>query len=142
MTAVPAAIDAVIAAVQTALPGVQVFDGPPTDDEQNERVFVGWSRNNAATYVSDALTSFQNGVTERFTIPCTAVSWSGDIDMKARRDRAFAMVAAVSAALPGSSGLAAVNADAQIIISSYTPAQTSAGTQALVDFTVTVEAYI
>lgn len=142
MSAVPAAIDALVAATQTALPSTQVFDGPPTDDEQNERVFIGWNRSRPVTDVfTDDPVTFDSAVTERFTIPCTAVSWSGDIGVKARRDRAFAMVQAINDALPASTGMKTINADARVTVAAYTPEQTSVGTQVLVDFTVHVEAF-
>ena len=142
MSAVPAVIDAVLKAAAAALPTTQIFDGPPTDDEQNDRVVIGWSRNRPATTITTTPETFDNAATERFDIPNTAVSWSGDIDMKPRRDAAFAMVDAIAAALEGNGDLAAVSAVAWVAATSYLPDQTTAGTQAVVEFTVHVEALL
>jgi hypothetical protein len=140
-SAIPAVIGALVTAVKAGLPDVQVIDGPHTgEDLQDQVVFVGWSQPQPSTTVTEDLDTFHGAtVTEQFNVPCQARSYSGDSDMAARRTAAFALVDAVETAALALAP-AGVNCVAHVAVVTYTPLQTQSGTQASVDFTVSVTA--
>ena len=142
MTTVPAAIDAILAAVRTALPGTQVWDGPPVGDEEDDRVVIGWARNRATTAVTRDDETFETltGITERYSIPGVAISYSGDPDLKPRRDAAYALVEAVADAVAVDAGIGALNATASLVTGDLTQEKAGQGVQALVTFTIYVVA--
>lgn len=140
MSTVPAAVDAIIAAITAALPGVQIWDGMPTGDEADQRICVGWSRTRPTTYITSTLDTGDGAGTETYDVPCAAISYSGDPDVKARRDAVFTLVDAAAAAVQQPGALAAVNAAAWATATSYTPEKTAAGVQALAEFVIHVEA--
>jgi hypothetical protein len=144
VSTVPAAIDAVIAAVRAALPGVQVWDGPPVGDEEDVRVVIGWSRNRPVTSVSRTDETFETttGITERYDIPGAAISYSGDPDLKPRRDAVYALVEAIAGAVAVDAAIGALNATASLTVENLTQEKAGTGVQALCDFTVTVIAMI
>jgi hypothetical protein len=138
---IPAVIDALISAVEAALPGVQVIDGPPiTQDLQDQVVFIGWSQARPSTAISEIDATFHaSGITEDFQIPCQARDYSGDGDMAACRTGVFTLLDAVeSAAL--TLAPAGVNCLVHVTAVTYTPQRVQSGTQASVDFTVAVSA--
>jgi hypothetical protein len=140
-SAIPAVIDALLTAVRTGLPGVQVIDGPAAGQDLQDRVvFIGWSQPQPSTSVTEDPATFHAAtVTEQFAIPCQARSYAGDSDMAARRTAAFALVDAVETAALALAP-SGVNCAAHVAVVTYTPMQTQNGTQASVDFTVTVTA--
>jgi len=142
VSTVPAAIDAILADVRAALPGVQVWDGPPVGDEEDDRVVIGWSRNRPAVQVtrSDDTLERDTGITERYYIPGAAISYSGDPDLKPRRDRAYVLAEAVAVAVADSAGIDLLNATASLTAGNLTQEKAGTGVQAIVDFTVEVVA--
>jgi hypothetical protein len=144
MSTVPAAIDAVLAAVRAALPGVQVWDGPPVGDEEDVRVVIGWSRNRPTTTVTRTDETFEvtTGITERYDIPGVAISYSGDPDLKPRRDAAYALVEAIAGAVAAAPAIGALDATASLTLGNLTQEKAGTGVQALCDFTITVVALI
>jgi hypothetical protein len=144
MSTVPAAIDAVLAAVRAALPGVQVWDGPPTGDEEDVRVVIGWSRNRPTTAVTRADETFETttGITERYDIPGAAISYSGDPDLKPRRDAVYTLIEAIADAVAVDAAIGALDATASLTVENLTQEKAGTGVQALADFTVTVIAMI
>jgi hypothetical protein len=144
VSTVPAAIDAIIAAVKAALPDTQVWDGPPVGDEADERVVIGWSRNRPTTSVTRTDETFEQltGITERYDIPGVAISYSGDPDLKPRRDAAYALVEAVADAVAACPGIDELGATASLTLGNLTQEKAGTGVQALCDFTVSVVALI
>ncbi len=144
MSTVPAVIDAVLAAVRAALPAVQVWDGPPVGDEADDRVVIGWGRNRASTTVTRDDETFEplTGITERYAIPGCAISYSGDPDLKPRRDRAYELAEAIADAVAVDGTIAALNATASLTTGNLTQEKAGTGVQAIVDFTVYVVAMI
>ncbi|WP_416983552.1 hypothetical protein [Streptomyces sp. T028] len=101
---VPAAVDALLAIVQAlpALAGVRIVDGPPTVNLTDpDRIHVGWQpgAESAVSLQQQWNAAGARTRDEMFAIACYAESRSGDTDMAVRRQRLFAMVAAVEQAL-------------------------------------------
>ena len=144
MSTVPAAIDAILAAVRAALPGTQVWDGPPVGDEEDERVVIGWSRNRPVTSVTRTDETFEQttGITERYDIPGVAISYSGDPDLKPRRDAVYALIESIADAVAVCPGIDALGATASLTLGNLTQEKAGTGVQALADFTVNVVALI
>ncbi|MEV5444044.1 hypothetical protein AB0N23_16125 [Streptomyces sp. NPDC052644] len=106
-SAVPAAIDALLAVLRAApaLADVEVIDGPPTGDmSAADIVAVGWQPDGdeAATMAQDFAYAGARRRDEEFVISCWLESWTGDSDARARRARAFALLAVVEDALRAS----------------------------------------
>ena len=146
MSTVPAVLDAILAAVRTALPGVQVWDGPPVGDEEDDRVVIGWGRNRPSVTVTRDDETFITpgggaelvGITERYAIPGAAISYSGDPDLKPRRDRAYALADAVAAAVAVCPALDALNATASLATGNLAQEKAGTGVQAIADLTISV----
>jgi hypothetical protein len=150
---VPAAVDALLSAFQTApeLAGVRVVDGPPTTDvSEQDLLFVGWQPDND---ISVALTQTFAGASTRirdetFDVGCYLESRSGDTDLKARRDRAFDLFAVVEQVLrgtqanPDAASLGGAVLWSQLTAGDFRQAQTEAGAQAGLEFTVACRARI
>jgi hypothetical protein len=107
---IPATIDALVSIFATALPDVQVLDGPPNVNLASDFVTVGWS-----PYKDTAVDATQQFVSlgtqrreEDFTVACYADSYSGDTGASARRARVFQIVAAVEIALRADATLGGV----------------------------------
>lgn len=103
---IPDLIDALIAAAATALPGVDVLDGPQvTDAAPGDYLMVGVEDLDSAEE-ANAAESRQQWANANYTardedgeITCVALSWNGDGDQKAARDAVFATAAALEDAL-------------------------------------------
>jgi hypothetical protein len=108
---IPAAIDGLVALCTTASrPGgllhrVHIYDGPPVTDLADQRMlFIGDTPDSLESVAGTQTFADLGGARrdETFAITCTAVARSGDTDMKARRDSAHAIMAAVERLLrPG-----------------------------------------
>lgn len=101
-TALPALIDALVAAAKTALPNVLVYDGFGVDAEPGKKYLMVGVDDVDAKGASWAATSEQEWANanntsrdEEGVVVCAALAWNGDSDPKAARDAAFAVVAAV-----------------------------------------------
>lgn len=110
---IPAALDALVAVTQTALgPGVAVLDGPPIDWEplqlpaqtgaagdELRYLFIGASPSGSAVEGEQDFNAAGNvSRDESFRVSCVAYAVGGS-GTKARRDEAFAILAAVETAL-------------------------------------------
>jgi hypothetical protein len=144
VSTVPAMIDAVVAAVRTALPATQVWDGPPAGDEADDRVCVGWSRNRPTTIVTrtDDTFDIETGITERYEIPGLAISYSGDPALSPRRTAVYNLVETIADTITTDAGIKGLNATARVTAGNLTQEAGSNGVQALADFTIHVEAYL
>lgn len=93
-TAAMVAWDALVAAGKTALPTVQVLDGPPLDQPLEPELFiVGHSDGTAPAVLitSDLHRDAAQRRREEGDIVCVLSSWNGDADMKAARARCLDM---------------------------------------------------
>ncbi|RKT49358.1 hypothetical protein [Saccharothrix australiensis] len=156
-SAIPAALDALVALCTAAavpgglLDGVAVIDGPPVDEPTEELVlYLGDTPDDGpAVTAQQSFATFGDGAKdEAAAIYCTAISRSGDTDVKAERDRAFGIVAAVEQLLrPGRPGAdprlgGAVQWSDVGGEETYTPVQTDKGCLVEVGFTVLFRARI
>lgn len=104
---IPNAIDGLLALCngQTGTGGllesVTVFDGPPFEEPGEQRhLYIGYNeeRSDADIYSVEGDQGWQTmggAREETFSILCAAVARSGDVNLKAERDRAFLAVAGV-----------------------------------------------
>lgn len=106
ISAVPALLDALVSTLTAALPTRTVFDGPGvTDDAVTDYVMVGVADPDADTPDDAVETTVEwaglgaNSRYEHITVRCVAVSWTGDVDVKGVRDRAYASFAAAEQTL-------------------------------------------
>lgn len=111
-TRVPEVVDAFVARMTTALDGVaEVVDGPVAAENLPEVVLVvGWPGDDgdAVSNTVERAQGYGHRYVEVFEIHCVASVVSGDVDMKATRDRAKAIVDAVSVALKADRALGGV----------------------------------
>jgi len=105
-SAVPAAIDALVALFAATLGAERVFDGPGARDTgEGSYVFVGVGDPDDDGY-DDSASGDQSWAwlghvqrDETFSVHCCVIAWNGDGDQKAARDEAFAIVGKVTDAL-------------------------------------------
>jgi hypothetical protein len=152
-SAIPAAIDALLEIVGAApdLAGVQVIDGPPVGDmSEQDYLSIGWQPDSeeAVQMVQDFNAAGARTRDEDFTILCWLDTWTGDSDVKARRDRAFALLAVIedairaSGASPTAPTLNGTVLWAHLTGALLKQANTDQGTRAGIAFTVTCRARI
>ncbi|MFI6103162.1 hypothetical protein [Streptomyces sp. NPDC051310] len=103
-SAVPAAIDALLALLQAApeLAGVQVLDGPPAVDmAAADFISVGWQpeSDDAAQLQQRFAYAGARRRDEEFVILGWLESWTGDADIRPRRLRAFELLATLETIL-------------------------------------------
>lgn len=111
-TRVPALLDALYARLSAALPDWQGFDGPPAGDDIELDLFViGHPDFDGTAVVSDVQRTPGMGsgrYTETHEVRCVVSSLSGDLPMKARRDRVHAALDTIEDALHQDVGLGGV----------------------------------
>ncbi len=144
VSTVPAVLDALIAACRaavapSALASVQIHDGPPIGDLEPDYVAVGWTQITPSWQASDTLEYFGGGGGERYGVPVMIRSWSGEVDIKARRDRAFALADAI-ADLASALTADGANVVASLTVAAYQPSKTAEGAEVVLSATVSVEA--
>jgi hypothetical protein len=152
---IPAATDALIAAVTPALGTTNVVDGPPITWDgitlasnavsETRFLFVGARPDEdvAVDGTQDFNAAGAVSHDERFNIYCTAYVWSGEIKAKPLRDDTFAIAAAVDQAIRADPTLAdAVLYSRFAGVLSYAPRQTEGGADATVVFAVACRAYL
>lgn len=104
-SSLPAVIDALLVTWRAALAGAgdatEVFDGPigANTPAGGDVVVVGVEPPTAAAEGQQEPHGLGNRLQEDFTVHCRVSSLSGDTDMKARRDRAYAILAILTAVL-------------------------------------------
>lgn len=148
MSAIPTVLDAFVAALRTStdLVGVQVIDGEPFTDLEGDVVIVGFSPDRLAVTQTETGADLAGGDLETFDVVNVASSWSGDPELKPRRDRAFTLLAAVRAVLRHDQTLAGTCMWAGLTVSALAQGQTRkdgawTGAQATVEFVVTVRVF-
>lgn len=98
VTIVPAVIDYLVATFRANVPPrVQVFDGPPVGDAMPpEFVAVAYAEDEESSAVDgeSVLSNFGNNVyAETFSVRCQISSFTGDAELKPRRNRVSAIYA-------------------------------------------------
>lgn len=137
MSALPATLDALVALFTSALPGVQVVDGPVTQDVRGSVVAVGLAPQDPTPADASEVAAGLRVRRESFDVLCLARSWSGNDAVKAQRDRTFELVAGVKAALNADRTLGGVVLGAEFAGFSYVPWRTERA-QLVVDVTFRV----
>ncbi|WP_328941521.1 hypothetical protein OG259_07560 [Streptomyces sp. NBC_00250] len=150
---VPAAIDALLEILRAApaLTGVQIVDGPPVDDQSvADQVCIGYQpgEGEGASMLQDFAYIGARQREENGVISCWIDCWTGDADIRPRRQRGFELLAVVEDALraseaaPEAPTLNGVVQWAQVAGASLRQANTDQGARAGVGFTVTYLARI
>jgi hypothetical protein len=110
VSVVPALIDALIAAAETA--GVEnVYDGVHVSEDPGDFLMVGVDDpdSDGGSLSADSRQQWANANhttrDESGSVTCAAYSWNGDGDQKAARDAAYVMVEALASACRTTPGL-------------------------------------
>lgn len=144
VSTVPAVLDALVAIAQAAVPGGQVFDGPPTAEMQGDVIMIGFAYPPGTPAVTETRAQRQyrpDPDTESYDIANLFCAWpGGETDLKAARDRAFALIDAFATGLATSEVLTRLVMDARVSVSTYIPEQTTNGAAVTVPVTVHIEA--
>ena len=134
VTAVPAAIDALIAMARADTviggSGVRVDDGPwMSPPEDQELVVIGWVPIEGPTvaWVEDIVTINAGRQSETFDTHCLARVWRPDAVLKAARDRADEIFEAIRAMVRADHTLRGAVDQAQVAAQHLTSRQSSTG---------------
>lgn len=141
MSAVPVALDALVALFTRELAGKQIIDGLPTQDVAGDVVAVGLAPQEPADVESSEDPAGPRSVLETFDVLCLARSWSGNDGVKPQRDRTYALLGAAKAAVKSDPTLGGVVFDARFVGSSYMPWRTENQLVVDVPFRIRVRAY-
>jgi hypothetical protein len=119
-SSIPAYLDALVAAARTALPAVDVHDGPITTNLENAALIIGSDTESGVT-ANDRRGIGALGLPRRrdesYDVPCQASVWSGDTDdasMSVQRAACFAIVDALDVLLSTDPSLGDVVVDSFI----------------------------
>ncbi|MGV4984515.1 hypothetical protein ACVB8X_13925 [Streptomyces sp. NRAIS4] len=143
---VPQLIDALVAVLQAAagLDGVKVVDGPLVSDSAvSEFVFVGYDGDPEGEFMTAQTTQQWAGLgakakNEDITLTGAILVQRGGIDVKACRDRTFAIFAAVEAAVRADPSLGlGTPTVCSVSETSFHTEQTDRGVQGRMPFTLT-----
>lgn len=144
LSAVPGVIDALTAGLATPLPAASIIDGPVGRRElKPDAVVIGIGPPTTSVDGQQVRQGLSLRANETFTLHCIASSISGDTNMKAVRDRAYALVAAVEGflrsdpTLGGAADLVSLGEDLTLMQD-----QTQDGAVAEVAFDITVKAWL
>ncbi|GII89626.1 hypothetical protein Ssi03_76160 [Sphaerisporangium siamense] len=143
ISTIPAVIDALVALVRAALPGVQVVDGQPMSSDR-DIVCIAFTGEPGEAAVESTRAVEQLALEpdrESYTITCLASSLRGDADAKASRDRAYGLVDTIASAIAADPRLDGAVTYTRLATESLTQQQTQNGAEATVRFLVAVEAF-
>lgn len=144
VSTVPAVLDALVSIAQSAVPGGQVFDGPPTEEMKGDLIMIGfaWPLGTPAVTASRAQRQYApDPDTESYDVASLFCAWpGGETNLQTARDRVFAMIDAFAAGLATSEVLTGLVMDARVSAGTYIPEQTTNGASATVLVTVHIEA--
>jgi len=123
MSAVPTAIDALVAEFTAGMPGVQIVDGPPVVDVRGDVVGVGAVLDQELPLDLDSLESPAGlqAVRKQCTVTCLARSWSGNAAVKPQRDRTYGIVTQVRGLLRANPTLSGAVIQARYAGDTYRP---------------------
>lgn len=138
---VPAVIDALVALASQALPGWQVTDGQPLQEEADvcAIAYDPEERGVVATQAPGGLSVASQA--ESYDVNSLLSSWAGDVDVRGARVRAYAALDALAAALAADLTLGGAASRALLVRSSLEQDATASGSVATVRFTVHIEAW-
>lgn len=138
MTAIPAVLDALVAAFRAA-PGVSadsVFDGPETAAVRIEGIAVGMSVEDRAVEFTWSYADPGGGDREHGVVSCVAWSGSGDTSFQPHRDRVAELLSAAAAGLAVDRTLGGAVSTAWITGGAFTQEQTGSGALVTAEFRV------
>ncbi len=151
MSTIPAALDRLVAIARAAWPDVQVLDGGPTTQIEDDVICIGYSGNTDDLDVRSTMTSEQLEMQpdlERYDVMCMVSAWRGDAhdadghpDARTTRNRAFELLAGLRAELARDSRLGGTVMQARMSTLDMMADQTQAGPVCTVRFVVHVIAY-
>jgi hypothetical protein len=145
VSTVPAVLDELVRLVRLALPGVEVIDGQPVRDTENDMVMVGFTGIPYEAAVESTLTREQMSATpdrEQYDVTSLASSWpGGDVDPKPARDRAYVLVDAVASELARDQTLGGRVMSARVSTQGLAQGQSDRGAAATVRFVIHVDAF-
>lgn len=150
-SATPAIIDALVAAARLALQDVLVYDGYGLSDDPGDILMVGVDdpdsvrpANAGESFHEWAAIGGSRTHDQQGTVTCAALAWSGDMDPKAVRDRAYAIVSEVAQILRDTPALGVPSVAWCTLGQSETLSQNidDAGCSALVVFSIRFRARI
>jgi hypothetical protein len=123
---VPRAIDALVALARTALPDVQVFDGPVTDWPEQEYVAVGLSPDTDET-PSTRATAGLEAYREMAEVVGMVRVWTGDDEIRPTRERAYVLLGALRQATDSDPRLGGAVTQCQLVDHTYAPGASDQG---------------
>lgn len=145
MSAVPEVVDGLVALLRAhpGLSGVQVLDGPPVEEVQQDALVVAYTPVGADAADSSIEVAGMSGDAETVRIRGLATAWRGDEqNISAVRARSYELVGEVRAALKNDLRIGGAAARGRVTSTTYMPEQTTRGAIADVAFTVTVERFL
>jgi hypothetical protein len=148
---VPAALDALVSLVRTALSTagqdgsqVQVLDGQNVSVTDPDVVAIGFTGTPGEAAIESTRTREQmttDPSREAFEITSLASSWRGDDDPKQVRDRVYHFIDLIEDELQRDPTLGGVVARAQLRSEAFAQEQTNKGPVATVQFVIAVDAF-
>jgi hypothetical protein len=136
MTAIPQVLDALVAVLKAALPGVSVFDGPAAEYAGTEGASVGASTEDVAVEF-DLPAAGLVSTGERDSITCMVWSGSGGTVFKPHRDRCNEMLRAVTQAIEADDTLGGVVSTSGVEGGIFAQQQTGRGVLVVAELRVT-----
>lgn len=122
MSAVPAAIDALIATLESRFgSSATIIDGPPTHAATGDLVAVGLGPEDVVAVESTSSIAGLRGAHESFPVLCLARSWSGDTSVRDQRARTYLLIDAVREELESDPTLGRAVTRARFAGDTYTP---------------------
>lgn len=126
MSAIPTAVDALVAEFTAGMLDVQVIDGPPVVDVRGDVVAVGAGLDQDFPTETDSLETPAGlqAVRKSCTVSCRARSWSGNAAVKPQRDRTYELIARVRGLLRANPTLGGAVIQARYAGDTYRPWRT------------------
>lgn len=151
MSTIPVALDALVAAAERAWPDVQVLDGGPTVQVDDDTIAIGYSGSPADPDVRSTMTREQLDMQpdlERYDVTCMASAWRGDAydadgkpDSRTVRLRAFELLAGLRSELARDPRLGGSVMMTRLSTLDMVLDQTQAGPVCTIRFVVHVDAF-
>ncbi len=140
----PAVLDALLEVLRMhpGLRGVRIWDGPPLpSSEQDSLVVGGVGSERDDPEVTSTFTNAGLGQrAESVDVACQIFCWTGDTDMRPRRERAYSLLTAADDALAVDRTLGGLVARARLGDTvRLAQNQTESGAEAVLDFTIRAE---